>query len=779
MKRRKKPTKQFAFKCKYQRIKDRRRGLTSRTRPQEPERKEAPQEDPDDVEPLTLNKREFLDWKLKMKKRVRQAKDKFKNLKISSIKRDFDNFEKLESKNYHFPELGSESLIDELETQDDAQRKMEKANHLTLEYALLNKRTNNLLEEKAESAPEPKESSDIKLEANSVATATRISAQDSESVYNVKNEDRAEDEDESRILHEPQNKKYLKLLQEITGLIGENQEYKKLILIPSEQVRTNRVIEKYDVCRQGLEGFLKKMMLAFKSKASYTSHFHYKLLLLKFLFDYNLGPEDFARIKNFHLIILRKFLTERYFSFLKDKIYVSLQANVSLSRECSGLMPFLFLDIKSSFKKEKVYFGLTIRELKSIYSKHLIDEKYSQNRSSKLKTFLEGILDLLCQTKQADLVQPTEPDKIKKEAVERKMNSLVCSTVKKEGQGSGAKDKGEAKEPGAEVERLFKCFRVFLNELIDELILNLISTRFKASNISFDSENYQNNISLILLNICKMVLVFMREWLNPPINLSSSSQLRQYWGLQKAKIDSVCKSLARLNLDLIWINLQNYIKQKKALHSLKRKTKWESAKSTRNDEKLKKVYNKVRRHLFNQFCNEIVQKQSRNGVLEISSESDADGKVQSTFFTSSLSKLKRYFENSKKMKLKFAKYYFQDLIARDKTSKLKINHFFEPTSKILPNGKYRSISKKFLCLVMSSRKFRENSMRYFNRCIYLDFLKYYVQDITFRMNSNEFFLLNVQENSFKFPWTLFEIKFAVNFFISEIIRPIKKQLEQA
>ena len=172
--------------------------------------------------------------------------------------------------------------------------------------------------------------------------------------------------------------------------------------------------------------------------------------------------------------------------------------------------------------------------------------------------------------------------------------------------------------------------------------------------------------------------------------------------------------------------MQEFLKHRELMSIICKRKRGQQKKARRNDEKCKKIFKKIMKHLLKAFISANV-----NRVKKLSA-----------------------FCKEKE----FYKYYFGHL-------KEDISVFYDPLKKRFCNSKYKSICTNYLAELKKSHQFVADLNSFCENKIIYSALKGYSHKMLFRFKHNRNFLTNMEKSKSKFEWVKFELVTAVLYFL--------------
>jgi hypothetical protein len=479
--------------------------------------------------------------------------------------------------------------------------------------------------------------------------------------------------------------------------------------------------------------------------------------IMKFLLDIQ-SKSDVETLNPYEILILEKFLIDRYFKLLRQKIIDSLMKN--------GIFKSFLESCQFHSKEYKIQFSIS-KMNEFIYQKYIeifISKNFFQNTSFNIFN----------------------------EAFEKIFNNPVTNS-----------------------KNLFEFLKNFyfeINHLISFLIIKLISQRFESVGFVFnDIELIHNDIVFLISSIVQILE-----------NLNKDSTTNDKKLIFFQKISKMLKPIFEKQDSKMYFVIIKYIKYREMREYMGRKRKSEFVKPRRNDEKLKKIYKRIMKTLFSDFkkshhdedetetikqnkdLNEIkfeeyLNKESSKLFL---TDSDEEGSIMSSFIkNASSSKTKRetlkmmtveedrnqfkfgskstVYKRSSELKMSHYKYKttrfsnkeqekeFYEFYFKKIANELKIplNYFFDPLKQKFGNKKYKSFTVKYFNLLLQADQFKLKVKQYLqDNQLVLDMLTEYSKQLKDIFNSVPTILIDQHKPKSKFLWTSYEFYFAMFFF---------------
>lgn len=526
-------------------------------------------------------------------------------------------------------------------------------------------------------------------------------------------------------------------------------EYKESWLTSNSKIMKND----YEYFKKNYFDRLSQVLVEYslKNKAPKLQQF-----IMKFLLDIQ-SESDVRELSKKDTVFLQKFIVDRYFKLLKQKILTSLEQN--------GVFQILLKSIAKKPKNFKLEFSVS--QMNKLTYSHF-RELFNQNRDS---GFFSG-----------EFFNATKLDKL-----------------------------FDARTSAEQLNDSLGQFYFDINRFLSFLIIKLISARYQRAGYVFnDIEHIDEDVVFIVAKFVR-ILVNLSEQ-----NLSKKARIMKLEHLTQS-----LNSMFYCWNNQMYFLITQYTKNREMREYMDRKRKSQFIKPRRNDEKLKKIYKRIMKNMLADFKFEFYgqkrkSKQSQKNMNDMEfeeflkdmnskmflsdSEDDPsilgfdvdqrhpprppkgpDAKKNAVFpktrkrsffkveFPGAEPDLNPFSRSasskrltSKQQEIKFYEFYFGKFA---ESQKIPLNFFFDPLKQKFENKKYKSFTIKYFKLLLNSERFKKKVVGYIQaNGLVLDMLGEYSKSLADLFQSVPTILLDQHRPKSKFLWTSYEFYFAMYFF---------------
>ena len=459
---------------------------------------------------------------------------------------------------------------------------------------------------------------------------------------------------------------------------------------------------------------------------------NFSILILKFLLDM-LSKKDFENLRFKESYLIQNFFVNRYFRGIKTKIFQTIEKleefkNLKQQWNCLNSKGPQKINEKVSIIEEMSYsFAINLW-----YS--------SSHVSDRWKIFDVYYLESFC------------------------------------------------KESGQDLRNLFRETCVKIHRLVCFLILKIIVTRFKQTQVVYD------DIECLEDDICKIIKFLLQNFLLFKSNDTKVQRCREKMREIFEKLNEMFECGKSEDLFL----MSKYIKMREMREYLGRKKKSKFVRPRRNDEKLKKIYKNLLRSMQENFKQTQIQNQcfeTHHTTQESENNSWYSENTENYLKNASCMRPRKDILQNKKLKNnnKLGKFLAMELQknfqksanhGNDKLKKnfydfyfkaaslrlnLPLEYFYDPLKKIYTNTGFKSFTTKYFKLLLQSNIFKADVTRLFdNDQFILEAFMEYPKTFEQILNSVPTIFIDQQMKKSKFLWTSYELFFASYYFRSKM-----------
>lgn len=475
--------------------------------------------------------------------------------------------------------------------------------------------------------------------------------------------------------------------------------------------------------------------------------------IMKFLLDIQ-SDNDVRLLRPVDLAFLQKFLVDRYFKLLKQKIVSTLAIN--------GIFQTFVKGVPCESGQTPPAFSVTEMN-EAIYAK--FKDIWESGAEAYSNTFFGG-----------------------------EFERLFCKPSLNE----------------SELGRFLENFYFNINRVISQLIIVLISRRFKrAGSVFNDVEHVHKEVVSVVSRVVQIVG-----------NLNSKNTPKDKKILFIRDLSQKLQTLLSSPSNEEFLDIIRYVKHREMREYMGRKRKSQFVKPRRNDEKLKKIYKRIMKNLLSDFKRSLFDAsrpqpdparpprakdmdfedflKEENSKLFVSDSDDGDslfdfqsrnksardgritvlvrnemgasggrdaraGRNQTTLHSNASSLKRRSMRfTSREQEKRFYEYYFGETA---RGMGLPLDHFFDPLKQKFGNSRFKSFTIKYFKLLLESPSFGARvieSVR--GHRLVLDMLAEYSKLLGDLFQSVPTILLDQHKPKSKFLWTSYEFFFALFFF---------------
>jgi len=488
-----------------------------------------------------------------------------------------------------------------------------------------------------------------------------------------------------------------------------------------------------------------------------------KAFLMKFLLDIQI-EHDIQKLNTMEILFLEKFIIDRYFKILKNKILMTV-----VSENLVGKFLVRFDGQKNKGNLNYDQFKFDIKTVNKKYCEFVsslsINMAYSDK--SAIPIFDKRFMQLFVQEEFTS----------------------------------------------ADLDELFEFLCLIINRTVSILIVKFISKRFHQVKQVFDNiERLEQSIFFILKNLFNILIC----WRQKSIAMQNQTNMLNFVSNHFKRLEEIFCCDSKLNLFFI----TKYVKYREMREYIGRKKKSDFIKPRRNDEKMKKIYKRIMKHMIEDFkknaqstpleeMEEIKHKNIHSEQLKIKdgykmifenskmfiSDSEDEANLFVTKYASFImgeAHVAQSIDQSdagldekfqKKIKtLRNPNDRFSKLTSREKEEKfyefyfkkeakalgIPVSFFYDPLKQKHKNPQYKSFTIKYFKLLMKSQTFATQVKNYLeNDRIMIEVLTDYPKQLNDLFVVCQTILLDQHKNKAKFLWTCYEFYFALFFFKSK------------